>query len=241
MHATLDGDVRVRNARRKQLAQSTKVETIRRRHPTLLLQNLLQLLEEGILQDRVDNEHESGYDARKETREALIPDNRQERANSGRLRGFGLLLRTLSGISISLSFARRHARVDDPDRVCNKHGSATCQRARDHALDGRELAARAAGFDRRLLEPCSGPLVPVVVDKVGQADTEERAVETCIETWDTLTLDDAPGSCEGAGLRAFGLNLSAGGEGNERVAVGFWKVLAAVPFWPKEETEGCVR
>lgn len=57
----------------------------------------------------------------------------------------------------------------------------------------------------------------VVVDKVGDADAEESAVQACIQTRDALAVNDAAGSIERGELRAFGFDLGACGEGDEGV------------------------
>jgi len=58
----------------------------------------------------------------------------------------------------------------------------------------------------------------VIVDKVCDADAEEGGVETRVEACNAFSLYDAPGGVVGGGLRAFGLDLGAGGEGDEGVA-----------------------
>jgi hypothetical protein len=61
----------------------------------------------------------------------------------------------------------------------------------------------------------------VVVDEVGDSDAEQGAVKTGVETDDTLAVEDALGGGECAGVCLLLLDLGAGGEGDERVALRF--------------------
>lgn len=88
VHPRLDGDVWVCDARREQLAERAHVEGILGRDPPLLLHHLLELLEDGVLQDWVDHQHQRRHDAREKARWALVADEGEERAEGrGRLRG----------------------------------------------------------------------------------------------------------------------------------------------------------
>lgn len=58
----------------------------------------------------------------------------------------------------------------------------------------------------------------VVVYEVGDADAEQRRLETGVETANTLALDDTLGGIERRRLRPLRLDLGASGEGDERVA-----------------------
>ena len=64
----------------------------------------------------------------------------------------------------------------------------------------------------------------VVVDKVCDADSEQGAVEAGVQACHSFALHDAPDGVVGGGLGALGLDLGAGGEGDEGVAV--WLVIA---------------
>lgn len=55
VHLALDSDIRIRHAGRKQLAQRTEAERNSGRNPPLLLDRVLHLLEQGVLQNRVDD------------------------------------------------------------------------------------------------------------------------------------------------------------------------------------------
>jgi hypothetical protein len=157
MHPRLDGDIWICDASCKQLAHRTEVKCILRRDPPLLLQKLLHLLEKGVLQNRIDNQHQCRHDAREQAGRALITDERKERAKRRR-RLDGLCSR--QNLLLGIVLARRHARVDDPDGVCDKHRRAAGKRACEHRLDGGELHRRAASFERGFFEPRAGPFVP---------------------------------------------------------------------------------
>lgn len=215
MHPRLDRDVRVGDARRKQLAEGTEVEGVGGCDAAALSKAVLELLEDGVLQDGVDDEDEGGHNAGEQPGGAFLPDESEQCAERGRrLRG----LRTREDGLIRLGLARRHARVDDPDGVCDEHSRAACNGARYHGLDGRELLGGPASLERGLLEESTRPFVPVVVDEVCDADAEECGVETGVETCDALALDDAAGGVEGGGLRTFGFDLSPGRERDQGVS-----------------------
>ena len=65
--------------------------------------------------------------------------------------------------------ARRHARVDDPDRVGEQDRGAAGDGARDHRLDGRELAAGAAGLGGGAVEEGPRPLIPFGEESIVRA------------------------------------------------------------------------
>lgn len=159
VHPALDSNVRVGDAGSQQLAQRTKVERILGCDPPPLLQHLLQLLEDGVLQDRVDDQDQRRHDASEQARGALIADEGEERAKRRwrLLRGCRCARERLVG---GFGFARRHARVDDPDGVGHEDGCAAGEGACHHGLDRGELGGGATGFERSLLEEGAGPFVP---------------------------------------------------------------------------------
>ena len=57
----------------------------------------------------------------------------------------------------------------------------------------------------------------VVVNEVGDGDTEDGAVDAGVEAADAFARNDLADSVEDGALRAFGLDLGARGEGDERV------------------------
>lgn len=115
------------------------------------------------------------------------------------------------------TFARRHARVDHPDGVCDKDCGGAGEGAGGHGLEGGEFGTRAAGFGGGAFEGGARPLVPVIINEVGDADAKDGAVETRVEAGEALTLDDAADSVWDGGTRPFRLDLGARGEGDEGV------------------------
>jgi hypothetical protein len=216
VHLRLDGDVRVGDGSSKQLAEGTEEEGDSRSYLATLLNCVLELLEESVLKDRVDNEDKSWDDTREESLRTLVLEEQQQSADGagslGRLRLAGL------DILLLLLLASSDSSVDDPDRVGDDDGGRTSDSTSDHGLNGGELGASATSLGSSLLEETAGPFVPVVVNKVGDADAEEGRVNTGVETRDTLTGDDVANSLTELALGLLGLDLSACGEGDERVA-----------------------
>lgn len=66
MHPALHGDVRVSNTGRQQLTNSAEKESVAGRHPPPLLEDILELLENGVLQDGVDDQDQRRQHAREE-------------------------------------------------------------------------------------------------------------------------------------------------------------------------------
>lgn len=60
----------------------------------------------------------------------------------------------------------------------------------------------------------------VVVDEVGDSDAKQRRVQTRVQSCDALTLDNSACSAQSRRLGALRLDLSARGEGDERVGQG---------------------
>jgi hypothetical protein len=174
------------------------------------------LLEESVLENRVDNEDKSRDDTREKSLRTLVLEEQQQSADGagslGRLRLAGL------EILLLLLLACSDSGVDDPDRVGDDDGGRTSDRTSNHGFNGRELGASATSLGSSLLEETASPFVPVVVDKVGDADAEEGRVNTGVETRDTLAGDDVANSLAELALGLLRLDLSACGEGNERVA-----------------------
>lgn len=172
MHLALDCDVRVGDGGGEELADGAKEEGNGGGDLSTLLDGVLHLLKERVLEDGVDDEHQSGHDAREEGLGALVLQESHEGAD-GRRGGCGLL--GLAGLEVTLGvlLARGDARVDDPDGVGEDDSSRTGNGASNHRFDSCELLVGAASRSSGLLEEGAGPLVPVVVDKVGDADAEE--------------------------------------------------------------------
>lgn len=211
MSSRLDSDVRVSDGGGCELAQSTEVEAVLGCDTTTLLNRLFQLLENGVLEDRVDDQHKSWQHTREESHEALILDDSQKRADGAGAELLGLCS-LLGGKStlVALVLAGCHASVDDPDGVGDEHGCASSNRTSDHALQCAELASvGTVGSLCSLDESSTGPFVPVVVDKVGNTDAEKSRLETCVKTADTFASDDFASCCKHVGVGFLGFDLSA--------------------------------
>ncbi|ROV89101.1 hypothetical protein VMCG_09846 [Cytospora schulzeri] len=80
----LDGDVGVRDARGEELAQGAEEEGDGRGDgAAALLDGVLELLEQGVLQDGVDDEDQGGEDAGEEGLGPLVPQHGEEGAEGG--------------------------------------------------------------------------------------------------------------------------------------------------------------
>ena len=112
---------------------------------------------------------------------AFVLEQRGEGAEGRRLLG-RLGGAAGEGIRLAVGLAGGHAGVDDPDGVGEDDGGGAGDGAGDHALDRGELLGGAAGLDGGGLEEGARPLVPVVVDEVGDADAEEGGGEARVET-----------------------------------------------------------
>lgn len=228
MHLAFHRNIGVCDRRSEQLADGAEEEGHGGRDVALAagLGHVLHLLEEGVLQDGVDDEDEGGDDAAEQGAGPFLPQQRHERADGGGRLGLprhGLraaalddeLLRRLERLP-----ARGHARVDYPDRVRQDHGRGPRQRARHHRLHRRQLLRRPPGLGRRRLEEGACPLVPVVVDEVGHTDAEHGAVEPRVQARHALARDDALHGRQEGRLGSFRLDLRARGEGDEGVSIG---------------------
>lgn len=226
VHLALDGDVRVGYRRGEQLADGAEDEgdgwgdVV----PAPPLVRVLHLLEQGVLQDGVDDQHERGHDAAEERLRAFVAQQGHQGAEGSRL--FILLLRagaTSGGLTLDLVLdlapARGHAGVDDPDGVREDDGGGAGEGAGDHGLDRGQLLAGAAGAGGGGLEEAARPLVPVVVDEVGDADAEDGAVEPRVQARHALARDDLPHGGQERRLGSLRLDLRAGRQGDEGVSV----------------------
>ena len=81
----LNRDVWVRDARGGQLAESSEQEAVGCGHLATLLEHLLELLENGVLQDRVDDQDERGQHAGEQTSGTVLADDLEEGRHSVRL------------------------------------------------------------------------------------------------------------------------------------------------------------
>ena len=160
MHPALHRDIRVRDTGREQLTQRTHVKRVLGRNPPLALQHVLHLLKHGVLQDGVDNEDQRRRNTSEQAQRALLADQREQRGK--RAGSFGGR-RAREDLLVGLGLAGRHARVDDPDGVCEEHGCRAGDGAGNHGLDGGELAGGAAGLERGFFEEGASPFVPWAV------------------------------------------------------------------------------
>lgn len=216
VHLTLDSNVRVRHRRGEELAKGTEEEGHCGRDLSSLFDIVLHLLEERILKNGVDDQDQRRQDAGEESLGTLVLKEGHQRAQGCGLPG--RLARLQVGLGVLL--ARGDASVDNPDGVGDNDGGRAGDGASNHGLNSGELLAGATSRGGGLLEEGPGPLIPVVVDKVGDADAKERRVDARIQSGNPLARDNLLDSVDELALGLFGLDLSAGGEGNERIAVG---------------------
>lgn len=213
-----DGDIWVCYGGSKQLAQGTQEEGNGGRYPPFLLDRVLELFEQGILQDWVDDQHQRGQDAGKKGLRSFILQQCHD--SSQRARGFGRLGTREGLLVLDLMLPRGHAGVDDPYRICTDDRGRTGDGTGYHTLHSCQLLGWAASLLGGALEKGAGPLIEVVVDKVGNRDAEDGRVETGIESRETLTVDDGPNGLEKGGVGTLGFDLGAGGEGDQWVPRG---------------------
>ena len=198
MHPALDSDIWVCDGSGKELAESTQVKSVLGCYSPPLLNHVLQLFEEGVLQDRVDHQDESREHAGEERLGAFLLEDIPHCLYGGLgLLGWGPRETCL----LRLRLAGRHAGIHDPDRVSDHDCGAACECTRDYGFHRGEFLRCPASFDGGLLESGAAPFVPVVVDEVGNADPEESRVQPRIQTVDALPLHDATDSIDGARLR----------------------------------------
>lgn len=204
MHLALDRDVRVRDGGGKELAESAEKEGNRRRHLALLLDRILHLLKEGILEDGVDDQDEGRHHTGEQGLGPLVLEEGHEGPDGAR--GPGRLGAGLEVTGLRL-LARGDAGVDDPDGVRHEDGRGAGEGTGEHGLDRGELLVGAAGRDGALLEEGLGPLIPVVVDEVGDADAEERRVDARVQARGTFPGNDLLDGIDELALGFPGLDL----------------------------------
>lgn len=211
VHLALDGDVRVRHAGGEELAEGTQEESHERGDLAPLLDGVLHLLKESVLKNGVDDEDQRRDDAGEESLGSLVLEERHEGADGAG--GFGRTgIDTSLDVSLLVLLASCDTGVDDPDWVRDDDCGGSSEGTSQHGLDGGEFAAGAASFDSSLLKEGSGPLIPVVVDEVGDADAEKGRVNARVETRDTLTCDDTLNGVEEFRLGLLRLDLSTSRE-----------------------------
>ena len=214
VHLALDRDVGVGHGGGKELAKGAEEEGDGGGHLAPLLDGILHLLKQGVLKNGVDDEHQGREDAGEQGLGALLLQQGHESPDGARgLGGLGAGL----DVALLVLLARGDARVDDPDGVGDDDGGGAGNGSRNHGLDRGELLAGAAGLGGGRLEEGAGPLVPVVVDEVGDADAEERRVDARVQARDALARNDLLDGIAELALGLLGLDLGAGREGDERV------------------------
>lgn len=134
MHPALHRDIRIGNPCCHQLPNCAKEKHIAGQNSaTSLLQNIFQLLENRILQNRVDDEDERGENTGEERCGTFFSEEGKEGRDGGGL------ARRLSGrgrIGGGGRGSSGHARVNHPNRVCDEDRSAAGQGASDHRFKG---------------------------------------------------------------------------------------------------------
>ena len=195
--ARLDDDLRVRDARRDELAQGAEPEVVpvaqrlraaarggaAREHPRL------ELLERGVLQHGIRHEHERGPDALPQRAHAVLLDDAAERREEREAAQDG------GGRALARAPRRAHrlARVDDPDRVAGDRRRGAGEEPGHDALERRE---RAEGRGRRAREALGREdkvarrLEEEVVHKVAHANAEERRPEAVVQAEQPLLGED---------------------------------------------------
>lgn len=216
VHLALDGDVWVRHRRGKELAQGAEEEGDSRSHLSPLLDVVLHLLEERVLKNGVDNQDQRGQDTGEKALRTLVLEEGHEGANRGwRLSGLASL-----EVSLGVVLARGDTSVHNPDGVGDDDSGRTGDGAGDHGLNCRELLVGASGRGGGLLEEGTGPLIPVVVDEVGNADSKERRVNASVQAGNAFAGDNLLDSFGKLCLRLLGLDLSACRQGDQRIPRG---------------------
>lgn len=128
------------------------------------------MLKERVLENGVDDQHQRRNDSGKQGPGSLILQEGHEGSKRG---GRSASLGVGTRLEIRVPSARGDARVDDPDGVGDDDGRRASNGAGDNGLDRGELLAGTAGAGGGLFEEGPSPLVPVVVDEVGDADAEQ--------------------------------------------------------------------
>lgn len=216
MHLTLDSDVGVRDRGCEEFSQGAEEEGDGGCHLSPLLDVVLHLLEEGVLEDGVDDEDQGRDDAGEEGLGTLVPEQGHEGAHGGG----GPCPRPKARLDVGLCvlLARGDPGVDDPDGVGDDDGGGAGKGSGHHGLDGSELLAGAAGRLGGRFEKGARPLVPVVVDEVCDADAEEGRVDARVQAGDALAGNDSLNGGDEARVGLFGLDLGARGQRDEGIA-----------------------
>lgn len=210
MHTRLERDIRVCHTGSDQLAQRAQQERDERRDLAPPLHHIPQLLKQSILQDRVDDQHQRGQHAREQRQRPLLLQQRQKRAHGGWRLGLWSAGQRADRVG---ALARRHARVDHPDGVCEEDSGRAGQSAREHGLESRE-ARGGAGLE----EGRARPLVVVVVHEVGEGDADEGGVKAGVEAGGAVAGEKGARAFEEGGALSCGFDLGARGEGYEGVS-----------------------
>lgn len=61
-------------------------------------------------------------------------------------------------------------------------------------------------------------ILTVVIDKVRDGNTEQRAFQPCVQAGKTLAVDNALDGLQGVGVGLLGLDLCSGGEGDQGIS-----------------------
>lgn len=74
VHPALDGDVRISNRCRQELAERAEKESVPRHDPSPFLYGILQLLEDGVLEDWINHQDQRRQDTGKERRQSFLAE-----------------------------------------------------------------------------------------------------------------------------------------------------------------------
>lgn len=214
MHPALDGDVRICDRSGEDLAQGTKVECILGSDPSPALQDVLQLFEDGVLQDRVDHQHQRRKNTSKKSLGAFLVKKLQQRPD-----GRWLLLgrRARQGWLLDVGLASSHAGVNNPDGVGDQNRCTASESTSNHRFDGGELLRGPAGPHSGLLKRSPRPFIPIVVHEIGDTDSKQCRIQARVEASDTLPLHNPTHRIEGCRMGTFRLDLCSRGKGDQRI------------------------
>ena len=102
------------------------------------------------------------------------------------------------------------AGVYNPDGVGDDDSGRAGNGTGNHGLDGGELLAGATGRGGGALKERACPFVPVVVDKVGDADAKERRVDARVQAREALARNNLLHRLDELALVLLGLDLRPG-------------------------------
>ncbi|KAL8767418.1 MAG: hypothetical protein Q9194_005997 [Teloschistes cf. exilis] len=214
MHAALDRNIRVRDAGSEEFPDGPQEEGIARGDPTAaaFLEYVLQLLEDGVLQDRVYDEYERGQHAGEEGGGAFSAEEGEEGGEDASSvdvdeeedweRAVIRVLTTQMGLVISTVALPAMAPAIMDSMV------VSFLEAREERMAARSKNARVHSYPEEELS----------VNFLAYGGRDRSRFETGEQATESFSLHNSSGGVVCGGLGAFGLHLGAGGEGDEGVA-----------------------